>query len=208
MPEHDFIELSKLGYTDDDPNDLVGKIFVHIPNVFSIEECISINEIFDQYSESVGLVGKSTSGKIEYFKNSTLRDCHVTYTGRSEENIWIHDRVEQLMSSLNEKYWRCIISDFSQPMRRMKYGPDEHFNSWHPDYGIGDTCYRKLTCVVMLDDPSQYTGGDFQVAGYGTVKLNQGDAVVFPTYIYHRVTPVLTGLRRSLVHRAIGPYFK
>jgi len=41
-----------------------------------------------------------------------------------------------------------------------------------------------------------------------SVPKQKGSAVIFPAYLSHRVTPILSGVRRSLVALIGGPPFK
>lgn len=189
-------------------NNKVGIPYIVIPKFFSIDECTEINKLFDSYVPTIADVGEYNSDNVlEYKPDHTLRKGIVTYTDPDSTNEWIHSKLQQLILSTNYNNWHCKITGFDEQMRRMSYGPTDHFNSWHPDYGMGETGFRKLTSIVLLDDVSNFTGGSFQIACWGDIPLNQGDCVIFPTYIYHRVTPILTGFRRSLVYRATGPHF-
>jgi len=84
---------------------------------------------------------------------------------------------------------------------------------------------RKLSCVVQLSSPSEYEGGDFQfLSGINRKYLEQdknvfdveplvldeslkdkGTILFFPSFSYHRVTPITRGTRRSLVFWFRGP---
>ena len=72
---------------------------------------------------------------------------------------------------------------------------------------------------VSLSDPKNYKGGDleFDFRNVETGKkpnirkckelLPKGSIVVFPSYVWHRVTPVTKGTRYSLVIWNLGwPY--
>ena len=73
---------------------------------------------------------------------------------------------------------------------------------------------------VNLSDSKDYEGGELEFYDENPLKSfeeniikcpeikNQGSIVVFPSYIYHRVTPVTKGRRISLVMWSLGPNFK
>jgi PKHD-type hydroxylase len=70
---------------------------------------------------------------------------------------------------------------------------------------------RKLSFSLILSDSSEYEGGDFEILhGSFPDKLEQkrGRILAFPSYIVHRVTPIISGSRRSIVFWALGPKFK
>lgn len=69
---------------------------------------------------------------------------------------------------------------------------------------------RKLTCVILLNDPSEFEGGclEFEGAEGKPILTKQGSIVVFPSFIKHRVTPVTKGVRYSATAWAYGPAFR
>ena len=71
---------------------------------------------------------------------------------------------------------------------------------------------RKLSCSVLLND--DFSGGEFDTAFVDTaplelkkqeIKPKQGDMILFPSYLPHRVRPVRVGTRYSLVLWFAGP---
>ena len=72
---------------------------------------------------------------------------------------------------------------------------------------------RKLSMTVLLNE--SFEGGDFEFASYGKeestitpLEMKQGDVVVFPSFMEHRVAPITKGIRYSLVTWFLGPPFK
>jgi predicted 2-oxoglutarate/Fe(II)-dependent dioxygenase YbiX len=67
---------------------------------------------------------------------------------------------------------------------------------------------RKLSFTVQLSDPDSYTGGDLEFLNAdGAVARRQGDIVIFPAFMVHRVSPVVLGTRHSLVGWVHGHTF-
>jgi PKHD-type hydroxylase len=64
----------------------------------------------------------------------------------------------------------------------------------------------------MLSDPKEFEGGELQIKSDSdnvkTLEQKKGRAWFFPSWTLHRVTPVVTGIRRSLVLWVGGPGFK
>ena len=87
-------------------------------------------------------------------------------------------------------------------------------NSW-TCYEKWDGRVRKLSMTVNLSDPTEYSGGEFEIdrgphwndERYYTVHeiRPRGSIIVFPSYVYHQVLPVTWGERKSLVMWSIGP---
>lgn len=92
-----------------------------------------------------------------------------------------------------------------------RYGVNQHYN-WHTDTFplSGSDTDRKLTIVVLLNDPSEFEGGDFQVRLYNdyTAPLKKGSMIAFPSILEHRVVPVTSGIRYSATMWLSGPRFR
>ena len=61
---------------------------------------------------------------------------------------------------------------------------------------------------MQLSDENDYEGGDLVFhTGYAKEKANRGkgSVIVFDSRVYHEVTPVTKGTRKSLVCWARGP---
>ena len=77
---------------------------------------------------------------------------------------------------------------------------------------------RKLSATINLNLPGEYEGGNLKF-DYGThaqgeryhecVEIRpQGSIVIFPSFIYHQVTPITSGTRYSLVLWSLGKPFR
>ncbi len=79
---------------------------------------------------------------------------------------------------------------------------------WHADsVWYGKPVVQKLTAIICLTDEKDYEGGDFVIAGRKEtrIKLTVGQAIVFPSPLQHKVTPVTKGTRNTLVAWFKGP---
>ena len=77
-------------------------------------------------------------------------------------------------------------------MQYLHYGDDingGHYN-WHIDCGPGIST-RKLTVIVQLSHPEEYTGCEVQFMT-GSVSKKKGSVTIFPSWMYHRVTKLLS----------------
>jgi PKHD-type hydroxylase len=77
---------------------------------------------------------------------------------------------------------------------------------------------RKVSMTLNLNQPGEYEGGNLKF-DFGPHTTNnrfhecleirpQGSMIVFPSYVYHQVTPVTRGTRYSLVLWNLGKPFK
>lgn len=105
--------------------------------------------------------------------------------------------------------WHCDVSE--EPVNR----PQNADGTWPPDHGK----IRKLSVTVSLSDPKDYKGGELefdyrnQNSGKKSIHkckeiLPRGSIIVFPSHVWHRVTPVTKGTRYSLVMWNLGYPFK
>ena len=76
---------------------------------------------------------------------------------------------------------------------------------------------RKLSMTVNLTDETSYDGGDLMLdfgahSPRGKYQVEeareQGTIVIFPSFLYHCVSPVTRGTRYSLVMWSLGDPFK
>jgi PKHD-type hydroxylase len=102
-------------------------------------------------------------------------------------------------------------------MQFTKYDDaDEGFYNWHNDvmWESPNCSHRKLSMVIQLSDPSEYEGGDLEIQTIHlgppdpAVLRKQGNVIVFPSFLMHRVTPVTKGTRYSLVAWMEGPKWR
>lgn len=111
-------------------------------------------------------------------------------------------------NSVNEAYVRGI-SDVE--LRKDGGLPHGHTQNHNYFYKV-----RKLSLTLNLTDPTTYEGGDFMfdlgvnAGSIITVKeaREQGSVIVFPSFLYHCVSPVTSGVRYSLVNWTLGRPFK
>ena len=111
--------------------------------------------------------------------------------------------------------WDFEIS-WLEPMQFTKYQVGEKYD-WHIDTLIHEERpedVRKLSFTILLND--EFEGGQFQFEvgspeskeRIQTVDMKKGDIVIFPSYVWHRVTPVTKGERHSLVGWIHGPNWR
>ena len=93
---------------------------------------------------------------------------------------------------------------------------DKGFYDWHMDTFAPDSgnYQRKLSCSIQLSDPDDYEGGELILKtgknkdDIHTFTKKRGSVIVFPSMIYHKVTPVTRGERFSAVSWMRGQAFK
>ena len=147
---------------------------------------------------------------------------------RSSKNVWMNTDewiagiVHNMMISANNEYFLYDLKHFDTQLQAAVYeGDQKDFYTWHVDNGTpvtrprfsdGTLLERKLSCSLILSDPDEYEGGELQFhyskAFFKSLKPEKGTAVIFPAWLPHRVRPVKSGKRISLVAWMNGPAFK
>jgi len=84
------------------------------------------------------------------------------------------------------------------------HGTDKSHYTWHRDIGTGDKIMRARVNVgiVQLSSPSDYVGGVLQLKHEDQiidVMKTKGMVTTFPIDMLHRVTPVTSGVRKTLI---------
>jgi PKHD-type hydroxylase len=126
-------------------------------------------------------------------------------------DFWLADYMEQFASIANaESNWGYEIPG-REAIQFAQYGVGQHYD-WHVDYFplAGKDTDRKVSVVCLLNDPSEFEGGEFQLRLYSqyTAPLVKGSIIAFPSILEHRVTPVTSGVRYSATMWFHGPRFR
>lgn len=141
---------------------------------------------------------------------------------------WIFKEIQPYIHAANKNAGWNFEWDWTESAQFTVYGKKQHYG-WHCDssnepYNNPNNLdvhgkYRKLSVTVSLNDSSEYTGGDLEFdfrnrkPGENTITKclqikPKGSIVVFPSFVWHRVTPVTKGTRYSLVMWNLGYPFK
>jgi PKHD-type hydroxylase len=121
-------------------------------------------------------------------------------------------RLASLVEYFNTEKFKFNLDKRFQNIQFTKYEKGD-FYKWHVDVGpTADTCTRKISLSVQLSDDKLYKGGDLQFGNLDeevlTASREKGSVTLFPSIIRHRVSPIETGTRYSLVVWATGAPFQ
>jgi len=170
----------------------------------------------------IGSIDPRTKHEVEEVK--TIRDSNISWIS----DVWLKILLEPYIQKANHMAgWNFDLVD-SEDCQFTIYNQGQYYG-WHTDtdgnlyYGKGNewnNLMRKLSVTVSLSDPEDYEGGllEFDLRNIGQINtseiikckeiLPRGSIVVFPSYTWHRVSPVTKGTRLSLVQWNLGPGFK
>lgn len=172
---------------------------------FSDSEIEQIIEMGESCIKSRASINKNTV-------DNDYRSTDVSWIHYDQSSDWLYNRLRFIIQNLNSEYYGFDIHGLCESLQFSIYKSDEdgHYD-WHIDAGVNTESPRKLSIVIQLTDPDEYDGGNLEIMTSrdpSVVQKQKGLAVLFPSYILHRVTPVTRGVRRSLVAWITGPKFR
>ena len=138
--------------------------------------------------------GKITGDKVDH----SIRNTKIAWIHPNTETHWLFDRAIVIFSS-------SLPFGTLQSMQYTVYrGEDNSHYTWHRDIGTGDKIMRARVnvCIVQLSNPSDYVGGVLQLKHEDQiidVMKTKGMVTTFPIDMLHRVTPVTSGIRKTLI---------
>jgi len=175
-------------------------------NAETVEKIIEIGNAQPEVEAGLGFDGSTTN--LAY-RSSQIRWIPPLQNPEVRDLIWYFARIANRNAfGFNVDYLNDIQYTTYHSHENGKY-------DWHCDTFWGNpTPYdRKISVVIQLSDPSEYEGGDFEVDNHHPQLPKEeirakGTVIVFPSFLHHRVTPVTSGVRRSLVSWIEGPKFR
>ena len=150
---------------------------------------------------------------------------------------WIYKEIHPYIHDANRLAGWNFDWDWSESCQFTKYGVGQyygwHCDSWDQPYSRPQNAdgtwpmdhgkIRKLSVTISLCDPSEYVGGNLEFDFRNSMDTEwkkgkttkecveirpRGSIIVFPSFVWHRVTPVTKGTRYSLVIWNLGYPFR
>ncbi len=166
-----------------------------------------VNKILDLWNDNE-TIKATISGENTY--DDELRQSSVMFIENDKTNEWLYNKLAGLtVNCNNERYWFDILG-FHHELQLTKYTEGDFFD-WHLDFGAGEISARKLSVTMQLSDPDDYEGGDLQFMINQKIvnaPREKGTIIIFPSFINHRVTPIIKGVRQSIVGWVSGPPYR
>jgi PKHD-type hydroxylase len=150
---------------------------------------------------------------------------------------WIYKEVQPYIHEANRLAGWNFDWDWSESCQFTKYGVGQyygwHCDSWDQPYNRPQNTdgtwpmdhgkVRKLSVTISLCEPTEYVGGNLEFDFRNSMDTEwkkgkttkecveirpRGSIIVFPSFVWHRVTPVTKGTRYSLVIWNLGYPFR
>ena len=164
-----------------------------------VENIISTGE---QYEPQDATIFSSSEAKTD-IRSSVVRGL---------PDQWVRDLLFEYIKQANTNAFGVDVENQAEIQFTEYHGEQNGHYDWHHDINWNGSTNsdRKLSITVQLSDPSDYEGGDFEFDEVSTNAdfKSKGTVLVFPSYLRHRVLPITSGTRKSLVAWFFGPRWR
>lgn len=134
----------------------------------------------------------------------------VPQAGLGED--WPMSHILRAIAQANDEVFRFDIRGISpnDPPSVLRYlATDQGCFTPHTDIGTVALSTRKISYSLLLNDPTQFSGGDLRFASKDEPAGRQrGTLTMFASFQQHEVTPVTEGERYVIVGWVHGPAFR
>ena len=200
---------------------LLDTYFYHLPRAIPAHEC----EDIIKYGKSLNPTEVKTSSRDGMLSSEEKKEHNEKI--RNSKTAFISDTLlKKDLSSIVDyanKSWKFDLS-FEEDVQFTEYEPRGHY-TWHNDSIKNPmnlkNMQRKLSMSVQLSKPEDYEGGDLKFNLRGLDSSNgdtvmspppefkqQGSIVIFPSFLWHKIEPITSGKRYSLVMWTLGEHWK
>lgn len=128
---------------------------------------------------------------------------------------WVAGMLAHFVHYSNFNFFHFDLDQWTDRIQYTIYeGKGSHY-TWHFDTAPSSfyqNSVRKLSLTMMLSSKDEYEGGEFQLMRapkeMDTFDMELGDVIIFPSDMIHRVRPLKSGKRITLVGWYGGPPLK
>lgn len=172
----------------------------------AVDRIVSMCEQYPVTNPQLGFEGASSN---DDYRRSEIRWVNAAQSPDIKNILWSYiEQANRNAFGFDVNYLNDIQFTTYHAATNDKY-------DWHVDtFWANPTRYdRKLSIIIQLSDQEEYVGCDFEFEPQYENPNNEalrkkGSVLVFPSFLSHRVTPVIGGTRKSLVAWAEGPSFR
>lgn len=177
-------------------------------NIFSKKQCLEINNFIEKNYDTTEKFSSAATDindnkikycdvkliywkKVKHFLEDVLEDCYLTNQEEYGFNIW-------RMYNSNYINYNTYTSE-----NKSNYG-------WHID-NLDHKKNADIKFTVLINTSTEkYNGGELEQYSHGVhevKELTPGSVVMMPSYVYHRVKPMISGERKTLALFLMGSKF-
>ena len=207
--------------------------YYYFQSALSPKLCDEIINYGKQHQAEMAVTGGYSRSNGQMSK----KDLNNMQKKRKSDIVWMNDRwiykeIHPYIHEANRNAGWNFEWDWSESCQFTKYGVGQyygwHCDSWDKPYDKPDDPQshgkiRKLSMTISLSDPDEYVGGNLEFDFRNQVDWERnkkkaiktceeirprGSIIVFPSFCWHRVAPVTSGTRYSLVIWNLGYPFR
>jgi PKHD-type hydroxylase len=172
-------------------------------SIVPAEICDAIVKSIDWDCKVSGKIGSPTDGTGT--ENAEFRDTNIVWQDQLSVAGCI---LKSFMDMSNHVAGWNYEYKLMETVQIGQYKEKGHY-TWHRDTANPfNGVQRKLSGILLLNDPSEFEGGKLEFRDVPSPELKKGSVIVFPSFLEHRVTPVTSGVRYTAVSWVVGPTFK
>ena len=175
--------------------------------LFTPDQCKEIIECGHRQKPQQAQVGMGKPGGGADTKKRVTTNSWIPF----DEMNPMYNQINHFIQKANRNHFGFGDVQITEQAQFTEY-PEGGFYDWHMDTDVNMTHeppIRKISMTVLLSPEHQFEGGDLELMAPGKrAPLKQGHAIIFASFINHRVAPVTRGVRQSLVMWFGGEPFK
>jgi PKHD-type hydroxylase len=184
------------------------------PGALSSGECARLIDLFDASPDIPG-------GRLSGGHETDTRICDTLWMDDTVETAWIFIRLAELVAEVNRENFRFDLDEFRESAQILRYSAPVTISGsasaagrydTHVDIGAGGhSATRKLSLSIQLSAAGSYSGGGLQIGDNDrdwSAPRDAGTAILFPSFVRHRILPLTLGTRYALVAWVHGPAFR
>lgn len=174
---------------------------------FTPEEIDKINLMAERIDPIVAGIASGAEGETL----SQTRKSLIRWLPQDEDWKWVYERLMGLITEANNELWGFDLYTIPDAIQHTIYPANGGHYEWHMDIGPDELSVRKVSLTIQMSEDDEYTGGELQfLKGHNpeNAPRGKGCVVIFPSYLLHRVTPVETGTRKSMVLWVGGEHYR
>ena len=175
--------------------------------LFTPEQCQMVIDAGRRQKPQKAQVGMGKPGGGVDTKKRTTTISWIPF----KEMQPMYNQINEFIQKANKNHFGFGDIQITEQAQFTEY-PEGGFYDWHMDTDVNmqhEPPVRKISMTLLLSPENQFEGGDLELMAPGKrVKLKQGHAIIFASFLNHRVAPVTRGVRQSLVMWFGGKPFK
>ena len=176
---------------------------------FTPEQCDLIIKEALTIPEKPATLGPSSIRTNDDWRRSSIRAIE-----RSPTWQYLFNEVDKLVDQANRAWFNVDYSHLPAIQFATYDSANQGCYKRHQDTFLAPLpTHRKLSFTVQLSDPETYEGGELRFLDVGlepkaeNMRL-RGTVCIFPSIVFHEVTPVTKGVRHSLAGWYEGPRWR